>query len=413
VKAFAFAIATVLCGSAAAADLTVTPPPGLPSTEVVQAWLHQDPSVQEAQAGLEAAQHAAGMLRASTHEFTTRVASQRRRYDVGPDSKEWTAQLERAIRLPGKGATDRRLGDTEIALAEAEFGEAIHEAAKDFVTLWMDWQGAKEARVLLEEQVRFGEESLRVVASRKRAGDASTLEANVVEADTAETRAQLSLAVTTEQKAEAKLRTRFPGSEQAALTLAEPGTIEQPLTQWNTRIQSTSDELKIAQLHYEKAQLTADRARADRVPDPTLGVYASSEAFGGERVIGVSLSVPLPGRYRSERLGQALSPADMAKSALDRQEREVTIAVDAAYREATGSYERWKLAEASAARTRDNATLTQRAYSLGEGDLQTLLLARRQAVTAADVALSARVSALRAYYTLLVDAHLIWGLEHD
>lgn len=407
-----FALFTVVT-SGHAAELQVAPPPGLPSTELVQQWLQQDPSVQEAQAGLEVAQHAAGMLRASPHEFTTRVASQRRRYDTGPDSKEWTAQLERAIRLPGKGATDRRLGDTEIALAQAQSGEAIHEAAKDFVTLWMDWQGAKQARVLLEEQVRFSEESLKAVTSRRRAGDASTVEANVVEADTSETRAQLSLALSNEGKAEAKLRTRFPGSADALLPLADPGVIQQPEAQWKARIFETSDELKIAQLHYEKAQVSAERAREDRIPDPTVGLFASSEAFGGERVVGVSLSIPLPGRYRSERLGQALSQADMAKSALDRQQRELEVAIDEAYRDATGSYERWKLAEASAARTRDNAALTQRAYALGEGDLQTLLLARRQAVSAADTALSARVTALRAYYTLLVDAHLVWGLEHE
>jgi hypothetical protein len=43
---------------------------------------------------------------------------------------------------------------------------------------------------------------------------------------------------------------------------------------------------------------------------------------------------------------------------------------------------------------RQNTVLTQRAYTLGEADLQTLSLARRQAV-----------DALRPRYRLLVDAH--------
>ena len=55
--------------------------------------------------------------------------------------------------------------------------------------------------------------------------------------------------------------------------------------------------------------------------------------------------------------------------------------------------------------------MTQRAYSLGEVDLQALLLARRQTVEAADSALNARVLALRSYYSLLVDAQLIWDLD--
>jgi len=55
----------------------------------------------------------------------------------------------------------------------------------------------------------------------------------------------------------------------------------------------------------------------------------------------------------------------------------------------------------------------QRAYALGEGDLQTLLLARRQTTAAANSALLAQVGALKAYYGLLIDAHLIWGLDSE
>ncbi|MHB8911144.1 MAG: hypothetical protein ACYC42_00500 [Lysobacter sp.] len=42
-----------------------------------------------------------------------------------------------------------------------------------------------------------------------------------------------------------------------------------------------------------------------------------------------------------------------------------------------------------------------------------MLLSRRQAVEAVDSALDARVIALKSYYRLLVDAHLVWGLEHS
>lgn len=402
-----------VAAAAQAEELVVSPPPGLPATELVQGWLRQDPTVQEAVAGLDAARHTAGMLKASPYEFTAKLSSQRRDYGVGPTSNEWSAQLDRTVRLPGKGSLDRRLGDAEVSLAEARVGEAIHEAARDFVNLWMDWQGVAHARDLLQEQVKFGEESLRVVGLRQRAGDASKLEANVVEADTAEARRQLSLAMSDEQKALARLQARFPGAEGASLSLAEPGVITQAESEWKDRILTTSDPLHIAQAEVEKAELAASRARADRIPDPTIGVYTASEVFSNEKIVGVNVTIPIPGRYRSQKLGQALSHVDMAKAALDRQRRQLEIEVSDAYRDAKGSFERWQLAEQSASRNRENARLTQRAYSLGETDLQTLLLARRQAVEAADSALDARVLALRAYYTLLVDAHLIWGLEHD
>ena len=55
----------------------------------------------------------------------------------------------------------------------------------------------------------------------------------------------------------------------------------------------------------------------------------------------------------------------------------------------------------------------QRAYALGEADLQSLLLVRRQSLDGARAALDARVEALRSNYRLLIDARLIWDLAHD
>jgi hypothetical protein len=45
--------------------------------------------------------------------------------------------------------------------------------------------------------------------------------------------------------------------------------------------------------------------------------------------------------------------------------------------------------------------------------LQTLLLSRRQATQAAQTALEAQVDAVRAHELLRVDAHWVWGLDHD
>lgn len=80
---------------------------------------------------------------------------------------------------------------------------------------------------------------------------------------------------------------------------------------------------------------------------------------------------------------------------------------------AQGAYKCLQIVNASAAATRENARLMQRAYLLGEAKLQALLLARRQATAATNNALQAQATALKGYYGLLVDAHLIWDLAHD
>ena len=396
-----------------AQELAARTPAGLPSTELAQTWLQQDPGVQEAAGGVEAAVHTAGMLRASPNEWNLKLSSQRRRYTIGPHSDEWAAQLERTLRLPNKRSLDHRLAGAEAELAEARYDEAIHEAARDLVELYTQWAGAVRARELMAEQVKFGDESLRVVRLRQRAGDASSLEVNTVEADAAEIRGRLSGAVSEERKALAKLQIRFPGAHTQAPALAEPGTIAEPEKVWKARILSTSDPVRITQVQLEQAELTASRARANRVPDPTIGLYTASEVYSNENIIGVSVTIPIPGRYRNHQLGRALDQVDMARAARDRQQRIVEVEVAEAYADAIGNFERWRLAEESAVKTRESARLTQRAYSLGEVDLQTLLLSRRQAVVAVDSALDARVIALKSYYRLLVDAHLMWGLEHS
>ncbi len=72
-----------------------------------------------------------------------------------------------------------------------------------------------------------------------------------------------------------------------------------------------------------------------------------------------------------------------------------------------------QIAEAGAVAMQDNARLMQRAYSLGEAELQALLTAQRQATAAAQNALAARNAALKSYYLLLIDAHLVWDMDHD
>ena len=61
----------------------------------------------------------------------------------------------------------------------------------------------------------------------------------------------------------------------------------------------------------------------------------------------------------------------------------------------------------------ENEAQMQRAYELGEAELQALLLARRQAVTAATSALQAQLETVRTQLSLLVDAHKIWNLDKD
>ena len=388
-------------------------PPDLPPTELARASIEQDPAVVEARRALAASTHGAAALRAGPHEWTTKLSAQRRRLDNAGTSSEWAAGLERTIRIGGKAQIDSQLGDTELLIGHARIGEARHEAARLLADLWLDTLATSRQRELWAEQLGFAQTSHQAVEKRRKAGDASLLDLNTARADLIEVQRQLSAATTAEAKAKAKLAVRFPTLKYEPKPLTEPAALDHGLPQWRERILAESDPIKAAEGLLRRAELSADRARADRIPDPTVGVYTASEAFRSERVVGLSLSIPLSGSYRSERMQQALQEAETARARLERQKRDVEAEIVEAFVEANGALDRWRLASQGLSTTRESARLTQRAYTLGEADLQTLLLARRQALDASAAAEQARVEGLRWHYRLLIDAHLIWALEED
>ncbi len=395
-------------------------PKDLPPTEQAVAWIDKDPAVVEARSALAAAIHAGQALTAGSHEWLARASTQRRSYRDGASgvgsSQEWSAQLERSIRIGGKAELDRQLGEVGLEIAQARVGEARHETARLLADLWLGWLATGRALELLKEQLSFAEASLSAVEKRKRAGDASALDLSIAQTDLADVQRQSSMAASNAVKASAKLRARFPSAPLGLLArsdLADPTDPFWNETQWRERIVAEADPLTIAEGQLRKAELSAARAKADRIPDPTLGVYVASEAFRSERIVGVSISIPLSGSYRKERMLQSLQEADAARAAMDRELRDIDSAVAETYADAIGSTERWRIAERGAAAAVNSARLMQRAYALGEADLQSLLLVRRQSLDASRAAVEARADALRSNYRLLIDAHLIWDLTHN
>ncbi len=388
-------------------------PPGLLPTEIARPLLEQDPAVTAARAGLDVALQEAGILDKSPHEWTARASGQQRKVDSGSRYNEWNLGIERTIRLSGKAAADRKLGQATVEESQAAYGEALHESARELMALWVEWLAAERARELAESSVQSMRTSLDAVDKRVRAGDASKLDLSIARAELSEQSRMDNDAKTQAAAAWARLSTRFPGVTQQARVLPEPLPIAGDAASWRERILDQSDELKLAQTHMRKAQAQADRARAEKLPDPTLGGYTSSEIGGRERIFGVMLSVPIPGGVRDARSAKAIAAVEVSRRQVELKQRELETEIARALATAQGAYASLQIANEGASFVQENAALMQRAYTLGEAELQALLLARRQTTAAMNNALQAQATALQAYYGLLVDAHLIWELDHD
>ncbi len=388
-------------------------PPGLLPTEIARPLLEQDPGVAAARAGLDVALQEAGILDKSPYEWTARTTGQQRRLEGGPRYNEWNVGIERTIRLPGKTAADRNIGKATVEESQARYGEALLESARELMALWVEWLAAERTRELAENSLQSTQASLAAVEKRARAGDASKLDVSVARAELAEQGRLDNDAKTQATAAWARLSTRFPGISRQAVTLPTPAPIREDAAPWRDRIIAESDELKVVQTRMRMAQAHAERAHADKTPDPTLGVYTASEIGGRERFSGVMISIPIPGGVRDSRSAKAIAAVEVSRQEVELKKRQLETEIASAVATARGAYGSLHIANEGAAAMQENAGLMQRAYALGEAELQALLLARRQATAAMNNALQAQVTALKAYYGLLVDAHLIWELEHD
>jgi predicted exporter len=79
-----------------------------------------------------------------------------------PARPDWTAKSE----------------PTDIDIAKAQVGEAIHESAKALADLWMDVVTAGRLKEVISEQRGFAQANLKAAESRRKAGDASVLDVN-------------------------------------------------------------------------------------------------------------------------------------------------------------------------------------------------------------------------------------------
>lgn len=399
--------------STSAQALEPLSPPGLLPTEIARPLLEQDPSVAAARAGLNVALEEAGILDKSPYEWVARATGQQRKVRNDNNYNEWSLGIEHGIRLPSKATIDRNLGKLTIEESQAAYGEALHEAARELMTLWLDWLVAENAHQLVENNLQSVRENLTSVEKRVRAGDASKLDVNIAQAELAEQKRLANDAKTLASVYWSRLSTRYPGIKREMILLPKAALIVEDTTRWKDRIMSESDELKVVQAKMRIAQLNADRARANEAPDPTLGLHTASEVGGRERISGITFSIPIPGGLRNSRTAKANSEVEVFREEVEITRRELESAIASAFVNAQGAYESVQIAEEGTATMQENASLMQRAYSLGEAELQALLMSRRQATAAMNNLLQAQATALKAYYGLLVDAHLIWDLAHD
>lgn len=388
----------------------------LPDPQRVAQAIGAQPEVRAARARVDAARAQARARAAGPHEVTASAIVQQRNIDEaggGRDYREYELQVGRAFRLPGKVALDRSIGEQGVLAAELRLDDARHQAARRLLDDWMAWLRADAQRREMDGQLEALRREHAALARRVQVGDAAQKDLDLLGVDLAQAEAQHLAASTAVDVARQALTTDFP-----SLSLPErvpEVTVPQQLTEsaevWARRIVERSHEIAALEADAAQADALAARSRADRFADPTIGLRLMNDRGGAERALGVVVSVPIGGRYRSAAAaGDGATAAALHGDAAAMQ-RDIRREAGTSVETAQARYSQWlaqrRALDASSAANRR----VHRGWQLGELSLSDWLMAERMQRQIALNEAEARIAAEQARLRVLVDSHEIWHEE--
>jgi outer membrane protein, heavy metal efflux system len=384
--------------------------PDLPPHAQVDAALNGHINVLNAETGVRIEQVNQRKWESGNYEFNLRAGSARRQVvNVDQNLKEWDVALERPLRLINKVMIDSDIGEEVVTRANFALGDARHEAGRTLLHLWFNWQREQIQVTQWQQQVDNLMQQAQTTEKRLKAGDAPRMELSQANAAVAQATVSLHQARMRAELAGNELIRQFPLIVlPSRLEPSEPLPVAENFDYWKQTILNDNHELEMVRSERRIQQMLAQRSRADRLPDPTVGLRYSSEMGGNERVTGVYLSIPISFGVRSANAENAEYQAQIAGDRETALRRRLEGDIYAAHTQALSSYQIWLQAREAAASIRQNADLVSRAYSLGESNLSETLTARRLALESALAESLMRLDANEARYRLLLDAHQLW-----
>lgn len=389
----------------------------LPSEAAVRMAVEQSPTVQAADAAQRGAQARADGLRVGPHETLIRASGQRRWTHDGSGQRftEGQIAIERPLRLWGKAAVDAELAEATRATGRLAAQDARHETARQLLALWFAALRAGQVRQAAQGNADAAAELANITERRLRVGDAARLEAELAAAEQARMQAALAGAEAAQTSARADLCARFPDLCPMASTSTDAATLPTPPsgseTQLRLRYIEHSHEYLLAQSEEALALHQARRTDLERRPDPTVGVFATSERGGSERIAGISISLPLGSVQRQSQAAAALADADAALSRRLAVERRLGAEFDVLWSQLKGK----RAAATAQAQTvtlqRSATDRAMRAYRAGESGLADLLAARRVLAEAVLAERMSHIDTLESDSRLRLDLHEMWDFD--
>ncbi|NCN89444.1 MAG: TolC family protein [Gallionella sp.] len=389
----------------------------LPAHPQVDRALDEHLNVRNARARLQIGQSEQRLRDSGEYEFTLQGGLYRDQVAESGEqtnTRDWEVSIERPLRLPSKARIDSQIGEAAVARGQSALGDARHETARLLLQLWFSWQREQVQAAQWQEQLQLLQQQARITEKRIKAGEAPPMELKQVQASAATSAVALQQARLRAELAADELKRQF-GAIRLPQSVAqvEPQPITRPIDYWRDKILDHNHELALAAAETEYQNRLAARARAERLPDPTLGLRYSSELNNQQKIGGVYFSIPLGYSARSAKAEAAAANAGIASNHRLVLDAGLESNIFNAYTRAVSSFGIWQQARDAAEALKQYAALMARAYALGESTLDATLLARRQALEAALAEDMARLDANESRYRLMLDAEELWHSDDD
>jgi len=356
-----------------------------------EAWRlaeRSNPTLQSAHAGKIAVQGQYTESRALlwhnpelSYELNRRTAPQA----GGPDQRyrEWALGLSQTFEIAGQKAHRLNAARDDLASVDDAIAELRQQLRADVEERFIKVLALQRRIAIERENLKLVENASQAIGRRVAVGEANRIEGNVAKVEAERTRNQLAALdeqiVTAQAELAQILQLQPDALPQVSGELLRPANyqrdalISQAAQRPQLAAQSKRESAARSRLDLEKASV---------YPDVTLGINVARDGPSDlrERVVGMSVSVPLP-LFKRNQAGISKATAELTQIQIERQanERDIRAAVGAQwtrYQQLTGRAQRLKSNVLPP--LEDNLRLSQIAFKAGEINLTDLLLVNRQ-----------------------------------
>jgi len=387
----------------------------LPHPDIVEQAISTHPIVGAAEAHLTAAHAEARQRKAGSHDFILSGSYIRRDAQSNGTYNEWDSSISRAVRLPGKAKSDRKIGALGVEVAENARDDARHQVALILKDYWFEWLTAAANVSIDQLEIATYQRELEMVTKRLLLKEAALLDEDEVRSALAAAQARAAANTAKQLEAERALKSMFPDMPLPAVVpeVLAPRASGRSHNEWRNLIIQRSHELRMVEKEAERQTSLARRARLDRFADPSVGVRVFSERGGEESGVGVFLSVPFGIKHRTAASDIRRAKAIAAASDVRQANRLIEEVADRDITRAEAGIDIWQQAALALAANAAVIERIHRAVELGNRDLDDLLRALRRHYDIKRSEVAARIAAQNALAQLQIDAHEMWILAHD